>query len=352
MTIQPLNHHFNSSRPDGLCRNVAAWLGALTLSSFILACGAGSAGSQPGGGGDAGGEAGTDVSAGGKSARTSGSGDAAVVNCDDRPSQAVTLDQPIWQGGFKVTLGTATLKPQTPSCSPGSLTIDAQFENRGTDTQTFDADTLVSSAGKDYELFSVRDLPNVPGGRLGKGSFAFMVDETFSLDDAEILFGGARRHQATVPLGEHAPDRLVTLEPQTLPITGKVVAGYLTVNFEDAYVRADSTDDYSSLDSDELHLSLGFSAMVTKDLGLPDYLGPDAFVLQLPDGTSIAPDHVPYTLLDKKGVTVSDIWVGFSIPTPVAGKYLLEVREYDSVHETVSAVFPFTLPSLPTFGDE
>jgi hypothetical protein len=192
----------------------------------------------------------------------------------------------------------------------------------------------------------------VPGGRLGKGSFAFAVDDTFSLDDAEILFGGAQRHRATVPLGKNAPDPLITLEPQTLPIEGKVVAGYLVVNFEDALVRADSPFSYSSFSSDELHLSLNFSAMVTKDLNLRDELVDDAFVLKLPDGTSVAPDHTPGLGLNKKDVTVSDLYVGFTIPTPAAGKYTLEVREYDYVNKPVAAVFPFTLPSFPTFGDK
>lgn len=365
MIIQLPNDRFTSPRAAGLCRSVAAVLGALAVSSFVLACGGGSSGWQPDAGGEAGSDAGSDVGGGGKAGHatntgtveagdgsTNAEGGSPIVNCDERPTQTVTLDQPIWQTGFKVTLGTATLKPQTPSCSPGILTIDAQFENRGTDTKTFNAETLLSSAGQDYEPSYPRDLPDVPGGRLGKGSFTFAVDDTFSLDDAEILFGGAQRHRATVPLGKNAPDPLITLEPQTLPIKGKVVAGYLAVNFEDAYVRADSAGSYSSLSSDELHLSLDFSAMVTKDLGYSDALVDKAFVLQLPDGTSIAPDHSPGVNLNKKGVTVSDIWVGFTIPTPAAGKYSLEVREYDYVNAPVAAVFPFTLPSFPMLGDK
>lgn len=290
------------------------------------------------------------MAAGGDS--SSSEGGTAIMDCDERPTQAVTLNQAIWQTGFKVTLGTATLKPQTPSCTPGVLTIDAQFENRGTDTQTFDSVTLLSSSGKDYELPSGQDLPSVPGGRLGKGTFSFVVNGTFSLDDAVLSFGAAERHQAKVPFGKDSPDPLITLEPQTLPITGQVVAGNLTVNFEDAFLRADAPGRYSSLAADEVHVSLDFNAMVTKDLVLGAYLGYEAFVLQLPDGTSIAPDTVPFARLDKKGVTESGLWVGFSIPSPAAGKYSLEVREHDGVGTRAEAVFPFTLPSFPTFGDE
>ena len=366
MTIQLPNDRFTSPRSGGLFRGAAAVLGALVVSSLALACGGGSSPWQPGAGGEAGGDTGNDVGTGGKSGHasnigsmeaggdsSSAEGGSPIVNCDDRPNQTVKLEQPIWQSGFKVTLGTATLKPQTPSCTPGIVTIDAQFENRGTDTEVFAAETLLSSAGKDYEPSYPRDLPDVPGGRLGKGSFTFAVDDTFSLDDAVLSFGGAQRHQAKVPFGKDSPDPLITLEPQTLPIKGKVVAGNLTVNFEDAFVRADSTGSYSSLASDEVHLSLDFSAMVTKDLlSGADYLAYNAFVLQLPDGTSIAPDYAPFTKLDKKGITESGLWVGFTIPTPAAGKYSLEVREYSASSIYSRAAFPFTLPSFPTFGDK
>ena len=313
-----------------------------------------------------GGEAAADTSVGGEPASTTGkpvhgnsAGDAGeggspIVNCDERPTQTVTLNQPIWQTGFKVTLGTATLKPQTASCSPGILTIDAQFENRGTDTQTFDARTLLSSAGTDYELQYGQDLPDVPGGRLGKGSFAFEVDDTFSLDDATLSFGGAGRHQAKVPFGKDSPDPLVTLEPQVLPIKGKVVAGNLTVNFEDAIVRADAPWSYSSLAADAVYLTLHYNATVTKELVYSDDLDDDAFVLLLPDGTSIAPDSAPLTFVDKKDVVIKDLQVSFSIPSPASGKYSLEVREINGVQTSplATATFPIELPSFPTFGDQ
>jgi len=364
MTIQASNHRFSSPCGRGLHGSVAAVLGALAVSSLLLACGGGSSVPQPGGGG----EGSSDVGAGGEPSHTEnaagqaeagaesnkGEGGAPLVNCDDRPTQSVTLDQPIWQTGFKVTLGTATLKPQTASCSPGLLTIDAQFENRGTDTQTFDAVTLLSSAGKDYELPYGQDLPRVPGARLGKGSFAFEVDDTFSLDDATLSFGGPERHQAKVPFGKDSPDPLITLEPQILPITGKVVAGYLNVNFEDAVVRADAPWSYSSIAANEVYLTLDYSAMVTRDMSYGDYLSDDAFVLKLPDGTSIAPDSVPRQYVTKKGVTVSDLWVGFSLPAPASGKYSLEVKEVNGVEAPsgTTAQFPFTLPTFPTFGDK
>ena len=357
MTIQTSKPHVLRPR-----RATLALLATLAASASLLACGGGAGSPMLGNGG----EAGADTGAGGEPGSTigrpsqannagdTGEGGSPIVNCDERPTQSVTLNQPIWQTGFKVTLGTATLKPQTASCSPGILTIDAQFENRGTDTQTFDARTLLSSAGTDYELPYGQDLPNVPGGRLGKGSFAFNVDDTFSLDDATLSFGAAGRHQAKVPFGKDSPDPLITLEPQVLPIKGKVVAGNLTVNFEDAWARADLPWNYSSLPANEVYLTLHYNAMVTEDVVYSDDLDDDTFVLLLPDGTSIAPDSAPLTFLEKKDVVVKDLQVSFAIPSPASGKYSLEVREINGVHNgpLAKATFPFELPSFPTFGDK
>lgn len=358
MTIRSsnINHAARGSRGA----NVALALAMLASSAFLPACsdGGSSAAGEAGHGGaeeTSGGKSGVAgkpglIGAGGDG--HDGEGGAAIVDCDERPTESVELNQPIWQTGFKVTLGTATLMPQTKSCSPGILVVDAQFENRGTETETFDAYTLLSSAGTDYELPYGQDLPDVPGGRLGKGSFVFEVDDTFSFDDATLSFGGAGRRQAKVPFGDNAPDPLITLEPQVLPIKGKVIAGDLTVNFEDALVRGDAPWDYSSLAADETYLTLRFNAMATKDLTSGPYLSDDAFVLMLPDGTSISPASAPFERLSDKGITVSDLWISFTLPSPARGEYVLEVRDWSGSSIRATSEFPFTLPSFPAFGEE
>jgi hypothetical protein len=132
------------------------------------------------------------------------------------------------------------------------------------------------------------------------------------------------------------------------------VAGNVTVNFEDAYVLADAPWDCGSLPADEVYLTLHFNAMVTKDLTYGDYITDEAFVLQLPDGTSISPASVPFEILKKKDVTVSELWVSFSLPAPASGEYSLEVREYGGAGfgTRAKAQFPFTLPSFPAFGEK
>lgn len=103
-----------------------------------------------------------------------------------------------------------------------------------------------------------------------------------------------------------------------------------------------------------MYLTLNYSAMATKNLTYGAYISRDAFVLELPDGTSIAPESAPSEILDEQGVTVKDLWVSFMIPSPATGKYTLEARDIGVSDRTprAKAALPLELPSFPTFGDE
>jgi hypothetical protein len=328
----------------------------LFAASFALGCSGGdleaATADQDGG---AGGGAATDSSDSAVGGNSNVPGDAGRpgVSCDERPTEILELNQPIWQVGFKVTLGTLTFKPATPSCSPGILSIGAEFENRGVETRGFEARTLVSSAGKDYELRSGQDIPEVPGERLGKGTFSVNVDKTFSLDDAMISFGEAGRHQAVIPFGEDSSVELLTLEPQDVLLDSKITAGYLALEFQGARVLADSATTYSTLPEDEVRITMHFKAYVTKELSSSVVVSDDAFILKLPDGTSIAPSDAEFETFMQKDVS-KDMWVTFLIPFPAAGKYVLEAREMPLVASTprATAELPFTLPTLPQFGDK
>lgn len=267
------------------------------------------------------------------------------------------LEQPIWQTGFKVTLGTAVLQPATPSCSPGLLTIDAEFENRTSESFSFPARILLSSAGQDYEVSNgASEIPEVPGGRKGKGSFAFTVDRGFTLEDAALIFGGADRHQALVELGKEPSEQVVTLEPQTVPIKGQFAAGKLAFSVEGAFVSADAYWEHDSLAQDEAGLRVDFNATYSGSGWAGGVLLSDENLsLELPDGTSIVPLKAPLELFEQAGTTISDLWVRFIIPAPVAGQYKLTATGRwagENQTEWAEAQFPFELPSMPTFGEE
>jgi hypothetical protein len=119
-------------------------------------------------------------------------------------------------------------------------------------------------------------------------------------------------------------------------------------------VLADWVIDHASMANDEVRILIDFNAQVTKDLSTrSDVVDEDAFVLQLPDGTSIAANRAASEYLDQKGVSAA-LWVEFVIPFPAAGEYVLEAREMAVAASTprATAELPFSLPSFPSFGEK
>ena len=171
----------------------------------------------------------------------------APAPAEDSPTAASTqasagastsIDQSFWHAGWKVTLGEATVED-------GVVEIEAQFENLGEDTATFDSRLVLMGGGETYEYDELdQEFPEVPGGLKGNGMLVFSVDDSFEFDDATLLVGNPANNQAVVPLGPNG-DELVDLAPRVLPITGPATAGAVTLNVESVEVRADLPDQHS-----------------------------------------------------------------------------------------------------------
>jgi hypothetical protein len=261
----------------------------------------------------------------------------------------VTIGKEIWHSGFRVALGSAVLTPASAQCNSGELVIDAEFFNRGREAAEFPARVLVNSNGTDYEESrSYGDRPYVPGQRSGKSVFRLKVDSEFDLNSATLVIGDAGDHQAVVPLGPSSPDKFVSLVVPDLPISGSMSAGDMVVKFDYAWLRADEPWSHETLSSDEMNLSIGFSA--TCDVW-HCYLGLGALSLTLPDGTSVAADDEPNEVWTTTGTTVQDLSVLFTIESPPEGKYVLHMKgDWGESTDEVEAEFPFTIERQPTFS--
>ncbi|HKY34869.1 MAG TPA: hypothetical protein VJN18_02915 [Polyangiaceae bacterium] len=354
-----LSLHNILARSSRLTTLATPRLGAFLLAaSCTLACGGGSGRGLAGNEGGTGGEASFDDSAPvDVAAEPGGEAGGTAVSCDDRPVEMIELNQTIWQTGFKASLGSAAYVAATPSCSLGSLTIDATLENRVSATEAFPALVLLRSEGRDYEVnASNSELPLVPGSRKGNGIFSFALDRQFVLDEAFLTFGAPNRHQAQVPLLPSAEAPLVTLEPQALPLSGQMQAGTLAFDFQGAFVAADAYWEHESLAVDEVALRLDFSATYSGNgFGGGVLLGDEDLSLELPDGTSIVAVNYINELFDGPGATSPELWVRFIIPAPVAGRYKLVANGVwagKNQTEVAEAEFPFELPAMPTFGDK
>lgn len=139
-------------------------------------------------------------------------------------TDSVTIGVDFWHAGWKVTLGEATLGPD--SAGVRTVSIDASLENLGNQTSTFNSQMVLMSGGNAFGDSGIdQELPNVPAGLSNDGLFAIQVDDAFSLDDATLIVGNPDNNQAVVPIGPASPDDLVSLEPLQVAASGSAAAG-------------------------------------------------------------------------------------------------------------------------------
>jgi len=264
----------------------------------------------------------------------------------------VQVDESFWHAGWKVTLGEATFQPSARpgSLNAGDVTIEATFENLSDSTSSFNSELVLTAGGKDYtESTAAQDLPSVPGGRKGNGLVTFTVDGDFDFEDATLTIGNPSNNQAVVPIGPRG-DKLVSLEPQTIAVTGKATAGPLTLNVEGAELRADLPDWSDEVEKGHLALTIRFSATVGTGITIGQGVLQDPNVaLQLPDGTAVAVrsdgrSGVNELLQGKEGTTIPDLSVRFEIKDPAKGAYAFIVKgNYGPSNAHVEGELPFEI---------
>jgi hypothetical protein len=301
-----------------------ALAGALALS--IAACGGGAAAGQA---------ATTDP---GAAAPTEAPAES-VAAAPTPSTVTVQVDQAIWFAGFKVTFGAATAE-LTPGRG-GSVTIEAQFENTGDDSARFDGTLNLASAGENATEGLAMDIPSVPGGQTGKGTLAFDVADSFTLDDAVLTVGRPTNQQAIVPLTASA-GTAVTLEPVAVPVSGSGKAGDLKLELRTGEHRADQPWSHGQMEQGSFVLTVTYDASFVSDFAGGFAFSAENVALKLPDGTTVG------TIQDGKSQsieligpssTVKDLFSRFEIPDPAAGDYVLLVRSFDNAE----AEIPFTI---------
>lgn len=277
---------------------------------------------------------------------------AALVGCGapGQGSESVTevrVDKSFWHNGFRVTLGTAKIVEQadTASASPPQqrvVTIDVTLANLGTRLWSFRAcgptnlrsecgwsALVLSSGGRHYtEPAPQQDLPKIPGKASQSGMIAFVVDESFRLDDAVLTVGTPDVRQAVVPLtGDQG---LVSLEPRSLDITGEVAVFDHVFTVDGGELRADSPQGYFEATAGHEYLRLHYAVTNTGPSVTGGTLKLDTYhYLMTPNDDTLSPagscgGSIEYP---QPGVTVPDLMICFEVPVPAAGEYLFFVKD-------------------------
>jgi hypothetical protein len=265
-----------------------------------------------------------------------------VASVAPEPSAATTtvqVDQEIWFAGFKVALGAAT--SDITEGRGGTVAIDAMFENTGSEDGRFDGSLNLASAGEHATEAMEMDIPSVPGGQTGKGSFVFNVEDSFTFDDAVLTIGLAENQQAIVPLTATA-GTAVTKEPVAVAATGEGTADTLKLELLGGEYRADQPWNHGQMKKGTYVLTVNYDATF-----LSDFAGGFAFTgenvaLKLPDGTTVGTiqdgDSQSIELIGPES-TAKDLYSRFEIEDPAAGEYNLLVRSFDDALDEI----PFTI---------
>ena len=266
----------------------------------------------------------------------------AVESMAPEPSAETTtvqVDQEIWFAGFKVALGAATA--ELTEGRGGTVTIEATFENTGSEDARFDGTLNLASAGENASEAMAMDIPSVPGGQTGKGTLAFDVEDSFTFDDAVLTIGLAENQQAIVPLTPTA-GTAVTQEPVEVTATGDGTADTLKLELLGGEYRADQPWNHGQMKKGTFVLTLNYDASF-----LSDFAGGFAFTgenvaLKLPDGTTVGViqdgDSQSLELIGPEA-TAKDLFSRFEIEDPAAGEYALLVRSFDDAEDEI----PFTI---------
>lgn len=251
----------------------------------------------------------------------------------------VQVDKAIWFAGFKVTFGAATA--ELTDGSGGTVSIEATFENTGSDSATFDGTlTLASNGDIALEGFGM-DIPSVPGGQTGKGTLAFSVKDGFTFDDAVLTIGRPENQQAIVPLTPTAGD-VVAHEPQAFILAGSGQAGDLKLDLTGGELRADQPWSHGQLEAGKLVLSVTYDASFVSDFAGGFAFAAENVALRLPDGTvvgTIQDGNSQSIELIGPNATVKDAFSRFEVEDPAAGDYVLLVRSFDDAEDEI----PFTV---------
>jgi hypothetical protein len=239
----------------------------------------------------------------------------------------VDVGKEAWFAGFHVTFGRATA--EIKAGRGGTVKVDATLENTGSDGARLDATVNLVSGGETADEGFDQDIPSVPGGSTGKGTFAFDVEDTFTFDDAVLTLGLPDNQQAVVPL--KAAGEAVTREPVKLTISGSGKAGDLQLDLAGGELRADTPWKHGQQKKGTLVLTIDYSASFKSGFAGGFALTAENVALKLPDGTvvgTIQDGQSQSNELIGPNSTKKGLLSRFEISDPAAGSYTLLVRSF------------------------
>ncbi len=264
------------------------------------------------------------------------------------PAQGTfSVNQDFWHSGFHITILDG--EPFTRETLDGRInryvSINATFENLGPNETFFSPEISLVQDGIAAIPAGDTDIPFVPSGLASSGVLAYIVEENFDVDSAQLIVGSNDVNQAIVPLSPQAGD-LVSLEPADILISGSISMELIDLSFNSGEIRADVPDLHSQIEAGSRGLTLSFDATSRKS-GTWNIL-PQDFALILPGGSAVGVVGSELTSLPGSdvGVDTPDLSVRFLVDEMPAGDYTLRFAPgawFVGEDNVTEATFDFSL---------
>jgi hypothetical protein len=247
--------------------------------------------------------------------------------------QAYTLNTSVWFAGLQITFRTAT---SVLTQYGGTVTVDVQFQNPGTDETSLAAPMQLVLGTTRIDPEHGTTLPDVPANGLSEVQVVYDVVGQGSVDEASIVVGGGGDNQATVPLG--APSRATTLAPVSLNVNRTANAADLRVHLASGVVRWDLPDWGDELPSGHVALTLTYDLTYRGTFSGGFAFTDGNVALGLPDGALIKPrpdGHSQSNAVLPPGKVQPHLASRFELPALEHGTYTFIVTN-GSAHANIT----------------
>ena len=233
------------------------------------------------------------------------------------PPIPVAIDKTAWWGGFKITVESAV--GSSNALSP-TINVSVSFENLTADVNAIDRDDIVLTIGTQSYLSGLATTPKVPAMSRNDAVLDFLVDDSFTIDEAVLTFGRPDSNQAVVPFGEPGA---TSFEPRQLAIDATLTTPIETIRLLDGTIAAS----YAPGENGTYIVRVPLEASYTGGSAGGDLLSPGQFALNAPGGSSVVGAPIsPGDVVAEPVYTGQDVTgksIAFKVENVVSGTWTI-----------------------------
>lgn len=205
----------------------------------------------------------------------------------------------------------------------GPVEVALRVDNPNPDGAEIQATIFLQVGGVPIRPTRESRIPPIPPEGQVSSVMTYELQGVTSVDDASVQVGGGANHAAFMPLTPGAGPT-VTLEPQSLELSGAGTAGDLRITLREGLQRWDLPDWSQELPVDRQVILVTFDATFEGGFtgGFP-FNAASNVALRLPDGTDVPPradGHYRPVELIASGRTKRNLTTRFEIPASVSGR--------------------------------